>query len=58
MRGHNVWFYGAIRKIIPKLSGQWVGDNERLCAMELYDRKGPRLKSGSNPEPLDQQAST
>ena len=40
------------------LSGWWVGDNERLCAMELSLRKDPSLKFGSNLSPLDQQGST
>ena len=43
---------------ISVISGQWLGDNERLCSIE------PRLRlerfpsqAGLEPGPLDQQAS-
>ena len=43
---------------ISVISGQCVGDNEWLCAMEPHLRlKDPRLKQGLKKRLLDQQAS-
>ena len=43
---------------IPTISGAWVGDNGRLCAMELHLRlKRSSTQAGLNLGPLDQQAS-
>ena len=53
-------FY-VLFNIISVLSGQWLSDNERLCAMKTVDGwKDSRLQricGVSNPGPLDQQAS-
>ena len=40
---------------ISVISGQWVDDNERLCAMEpRLQLRRFRLKQGLNSGPLDQ----
>ena len=47
IRGHNIWFYAGLTKIIPnyhqkdplvKSSGhiRMMGDNEKLCAIEPH----------------------
>ena len=45
-------FY-VLFKSIYIISGQWVGDNKRLCAIEsVYNRKDSRLQQGLNTDCL------
>ena len=48
-------FYVHLNTILA-ISGRWVSDDEKQCAMEP-NLKDPHLKRGSNPGQLDQQPS-